>query len=106
VDGNSVEELGAELHDYICGPQGSQVNLVIERNAQELPAISIRRESLGGGSSTGRGPTRIAQSYEQVPFYTSEQDKNEAILEATQRGALSHEQMTSACLCAKSIIFS
>ena len=20
VDGNSVEELGAELHDYICGP--------------------------------------------------------------------------------------
>lgn len=80
------------------------MQLVIERNAQELPAISVRREALAGSSSAGRGPTRIAQSYEQVPFYTSEQDKNEAILEAAQRGALSDVCISSACSYAKCIV--
>jgi len=28
VDGNSVQELGAQLHDYICGPAGTCVQLV------------------------------------------------------------------------------
>ena len=91
-----------ELHDYICGPEGSQVQLVIERSAQEMPPITIRREALAGSSSVGRGPARIAQSYEQVPFYTSEQDRNEAIVEAAQRGACHVGVPGHTCACCQS----
>ena len=34
VDGNGVDELGAELHDYICGPE------------VRMPALSLLRELL------------------------------------------------------------
>jgi len=85
VDGVPTAGLSHEqLTSVIVGPEGTTVELVVERNGQQ-EGLRIKRG--GNASSAARPyvePVKL-KTYQELPFYLSEQDKKAAASEVAAR---------------------
>jgi len=83
VDGNSVQELGAELHDYICGPAGTCVQLVSDCSCAYVcwsvwlrvcinvcMHVCVARSCLFAGMHRKRSRNQSFHTYTSTPTHT------------------------------------
>ncbi|EKX41802.1 hypothetical protein GUITHDRAFT_153753 [Guillardia theta CCMP2712] len=92
----SVDRTSATSLDKVCaalsGPAGNEVELVVRRGGARLGPLAVKRVRCDRAVAS----RRVSSSYEDVPFYISQQDQDSAVHEARARVQMIRDRVYAA----------